>query len=352
MLRAPRPSGAERRHDVGDWHAVRRLLLLFRRKRDRERRQSDGGRAGRLQQLLFGFGWSNADCQRERVGRRGLQRVFGQRRLVHGQGNVHLDPQLISLLRTVRQSSSRRCKKTCTGAASRSRPTRRRRSRSAPRGGAAAGTITIDAGKTVTEAGSFTAPTIVDKGTLKVAPGERLTRRRDAGGRRERGHRRGSDVGPSGRADGRRQGDHRRRFEPGPLSDANGSGVQIAFSGAGGTLGLDTSDLNASSVFVPTISGLGSGDVIDLYDPYATITRALCKRRAQSLRRIDGGRDAQHRLGLQGFFSALPVGGGATQIDYLGGGRAGRRRARRARIRMCGSARSRGIGTRRRTRTM
>jgi hypothetical protein len=42
-------------------------------------------------------------------------------------------------------------------------------------GGAAAGTITIDAGKTVTEAGSFSAPTIADNGALAVASNQTLT---------------------------------------------------------------------------------------------------------------------------------------------------------------------------------
>ncbi len=41
-------------------------------------------------------------------------------------------------------------------------------------GGAAAGTITIDKGVTVTQSGEFSAPTIADNGTLAVAPGQSL----------------------------------------------------------------------------------------------------------------------------------------------------------------------------------
>ena len=41
-------------------------------------------------------------------------------------------------------------------------------------GGVAAGTITIDAGKTVTEAGTFYAPTIVNKGTLNIGASQSL----------------------------------------------------------------------------------------------------------------------------------------------------------------------------------
>ena len=41
-------------------------------------------------------------------------------------------------------------------------------------GGAAGGTITIDSGSSVTESGTFYAPTIVDNGALTVAAGETL----------------------------------------------------------------------------------------------------------------------------------------------------------------------------------
>ena len=42
-------------------------------------------------------------------------------------------------------------------------------------GGVAANTITIDAGKTVTEQGNFNAPTIVDAGALKVGASQSLS---------------------------------------------------------------------------------------------------------------------------------------------------------------------------------
>ena len=61
-------------------------------------------------------------------------------------------------------------------------------------GGVAAGTITIDAGKTVTEAGTFYAPTIVNKGTLNIGASQSLYVERGAGSRRQCDHRRGRNA--------------------------------------------------------------------------------------------------------------------------------------------------------------
>ena len=142
-------------------------------------------------------------------------------------------------------------------------------------GGAAAGTITIDAGKTVTEAGSFTAPTIVDKGTLKVGADQSLT---DNGTLEVDGSvviGAGATLYQLGALTGSGKVTIGAGSRLEVSSDATGSGsVQIAFSGAGGRLALDASDLNASNAFVPAISGFGSTDVIDFTDSGATITGA------------------------------------------------------------------------------
>ena len=81
-------------------------------------------------------------------------------------------------------------------------------------------------------------------------------------------------------------------------------------------------DLNASNVFVPTITGFGVADVIDFYDPYATITGA---QYAAGQLNLYAGATVVATLNLSGSytntFSVLPVNGGSTyQIDYLGGG--------------------------------
>ena len=84
-------------------------------------------------------------------------------------------------------------------------------------GGAAAGTITIDAGKTVTEAGTFEAQTIIDNGTLVVAPGASLTLNGALAGSGTASIDAGSTLTVSGGAS---------------ATDT------IAFAGAGGTLDL------------------------------------------------------------------------------------------------------------------
>ena len=75
-------------------------------------------------------------------------------------------------------------------------------------------------------------------------------------------------------------------------------------------------------MFVPTITGFGAADVIDFYDPYATITGA---QYAAGQLNLYAGATIVATLNLSGTytnaFSVLPVNGGSTyQIDYLGGG--------------------------------
>ena len=212
-------------------------------------------------------------------------------------------------------------------------------------GGVAAGTITIDSGKTVTEAGTFytSSGTIVDKGVLNVGAGQSLTvdgTLEDDGG---------VTIGAKGQMtvssaldlaanmtiganatltqDGAITGAGTVTIDAGAklslTSDSSGSAVTIAFSGAGAELAINSyNDLNASNVFVPTITGFGVADVIDFYDPYATITGA---QYAAGQLNLYAGATVVATLNLSGTytnaFSVLPVNGGSTyQIDYLGGG--------------------------------
>ncbi|MGD0864719.1 MAG: hypothetical protein ABSA49_04085 [Rhizomicrobium sp.] len=114
-------------------------------------------------------------------------------------------------------------------------------------GGVAAGTLTIDDGVSVTETGSFTAPTIVDNGTLTVASNESLTLT-------------GAIAGS------------------GTLSIAAGSTLSLdsgsvaatdmfAFVGSGGTLSLATPLGFAAS----KISDFASGDAVDLAGSWSLV---------------------------------------------------------------------------------
>jgi fibronectin-binding autotransporter adhesin len=166
-------------------------------------------------------------------------------------------------------------------------------------GGVAAGTLTIDKGISVTESGSFTAPTIVDNGTLTAASNESLT------------------------LTGAITGSGTLSIAAGAIlnidQDTNGSAVKIAFSGAGGLLALNANDLNASNEFVPTIGGFGATDVIDFSG--ATITSAQYASGVLSL--YDGTTltaSLDIGAGFKNQFSVLSLNNGPFQIDYLGGG--------------------------------
>ena len=105
-------------------------------------------------------------------------------------------------------------------------------------------------------------------------------------------------------------------------SDSTGTAVTIAFSGTGGQLAINSyNDLNASDVFVPTITGFGAADVVDFYDPYATITAA---HYAAGELNLYAGATIVATLNLSGtykdYVSTVPLNGGSTyQIDYEGG---------------------------------
>ena len=107
--------------------------------------------------------------------------------------------------------------------------------------------------------------------------------------------------------------------------DSSGTAIPIAFSGAGGQLAIDSyTDLNASNVFAPTITGFAAADVIDFYDPYATITSVSYVSASGDLNLYAGATivgTLDLGAGYADKFSVLPVNGGSTyQIDYLGGG--------------------------------
>jgi hypothetical protein len=107
-------------------------------------------------------------------------------------------------------------------------------------GGAAAGTLTIDSGVTVTEAGSFSAPTIVDKGILAVGPGESLY------------------------LSGTLANTGTLAIDAGSTITLNLASVvgtdKIAFVGGNGTLDLSTPLSSPNSY----LSGFAAGDLIDL----------------------------------------------------------------------------------------
>ena len=208
-------------------------------------------------------------------------------------------------------------------------------------GGVAAGTITIDAGKTVTEQGSFYAPTIVNKGTLNIGASQSLTVSGvleadgnvsiGAGGTlTHNGALTGAGnvtIGANGMftQSGAMTGSGTVTIDAGAKltisSDSSGTAIPIAFAGAGGQLAIDSyTDLNASNVFAPTITGFGAADVIDFYDPYATITSA---QYAAGQLNLYAGATIVGTLNLSGtykdYFSTVPLNGGSTyQIDYEG----------------------------------
>ena len=121
-------------------------------------------------------------------------------------------------------------------------------------GNAAVGSITIDAGITVTEAGSFEAADIVDNGILVAAAGGSLTLDGSLGGSGQIEIGSGANLTVEGGA------------------GAIGSTAAIAFDGSGGTLTIAGSALDGSLNFVPTISGFDASDSINFQ---GTITNAI-----------------------------------------------------------------------------
>jgi hypothetical protein len=191
------------------------------------------------------------------------------------------------------------------------------------KGGVAAGTITIDAGTTVTEAGTFyvSSGTIVDKGVLNVGAAQTLTVEGtlevDGGATIQANATMNQEGALTGAGTVTIDGGSKLSLS----SDSSGTAVTIAFSGAGGQLAINSyNDLNASNVFAPTITGFGAADVIDFTDPYVTITAA---HYAAGELNIYAGATIVGTLNLSGtykdYFSTVPLNGSSTyQIDYEG----------------------------------
>ena len=108
---------------------------------------------------------------------------------------------------------------------------------------------------TVTEAGTFEAPTIVDQGTLAVGSRQSLS----LYGAVEINNGVGVEVGANGSLSvtGALTGGGTAQLDAGAsLSVTQGSASTadtVEFAGPGGSLTLDSSDLNASGAFVPAI---------------------------------------------------------------------------------------------------
>ena len=130
-------------------------------------------------------------------------------------------------------------------------------------GGAAGGTITIDSGSSVTESGTFYAPTIVDNGALTVAAGETLYMEGALGGSGSVTIDAGSTLTVYG---------------------ASASGTDtIAFAGAGGTLELGDDPGLPNGM---TLTGWASGENLDVR---GVTDAAYVSGKSRALRqRIDG----------------------------------------------------------------
>jgi len=169
-------------------------------------------------------------------------------------------------------------------------------------GGTAVGAITVDSGVTTTDDGSFSAPSIVDEGTIAVVASQSLS------------------------LQGALSGGGQVRIGAGSslqVTDAAASSATntIDFTGAG-TLTLDPTDLNATGAFAPVISGFNSDGVIDYQ---GTVTTAVYSNGVLTLL---NGAVAVAKLSLTGNFNgesfvAIPVAYGATQISVRSGGDTG-----------------------------
>ncbi len=180
-------------------------------------------------------------------------------------------------------------------------------------GGAAAGTVTIDAGITVAEDGYFNASSIVVNGTLSTAPPQ-LT---------------GTGVysaflsiattgsGPGLTGSGQVQIGKNGTVTIGRVDP--GSANTVAFTGTSGILNISAASLDTSEAFIPTISGFGSSDAID----YAgTVTAATY---ASGTLTLTNGSTTVATLNLSGDYSgdsflAVPVNSSTTEIVITGPG--------------------------------
>ncbi len=160
-------------------------------------------------------------------------------------------------------------------------------------GGAATGTITIDAGITVTEYGYFSAPRIVDNGILTVVDNAGLT------------------------LSGALKGSGQVRIGAGSTLNVYNidptSANTIAFTGSGGVLKIAASALDASKTFLPTITGFNASDAIDFS---GTVTSTSYSAGVLTL---FNGATAVARLNLAGDYTgqsfAANMVGGLAQIS-------------------------------------
>ena len=166
-------------------------------------------------------------------------------------------------------------------------------------GGVATGSITIDSGVTADQSGSFTAPKIVDDGTL-VATGN-LSLNGSLGGSGQIAIDSGGNLTVEGAA------------------AASNSTTIIAFTGTGSVLTIEPSALNASDDFTPTIGGFNASDAIDYG---GTVTSASY---ANGFLTLSDGNTAVAQLNLEGnyagqTFISLPISSNLTQINVIGAG--------------------------------
>ena len=137
-------------------------------------------------------------------------------------------------------------------------------------GGAAAGTITVDAGVSTTGSGSLTAPSIVNNGTITVTDGQSLSLNGVYAG----------EIYQNGQwletYTGGLTGSGLVEIGNGSTLSLNGlasstSTNEIEFAATGGVLSLGASDLNAG-VLAPAIAGFNASDAIDWQ---GTVTSAV-----------------------------------------------------------------------------
>ena len=180
-------------------------------------------------------------------------------------------------------------------------------------GGAAAGSITIDSGVTTTVSGgnnSFTAPSIVDDGTVIIAAGSSFAYNSSLSGtgQIEIGSGASLSIGSyNGRA-----------------AAAVANAPTISFEGTGDTLSLQASSFDASQAFTPTLVGFNANDVIDYQGTVTSAVYDSTGANTGTLTLYDNSA-VVGSLNLAGNYSgdtfyAAAVSSGTTQIGELGTG--------------------------------
>ena len=174
-------------------------------------------------------------------------------------------------------------------------------------GGVAAGGLTIDSGVTTTVTGHFTAPSIIDNGTLVVAASGTLTLDGSLGGGGA------IQIGSAGNL----------IVENDQGQPAASSSPTITFEGSDDALTIYGNALNASNAFVPVLIGLNGSDVIDYHGTVTSATPSY--NGTNTILTLYDGSTAVATLTLQGDYSsdtfyAGAVSSGVTQIGVLSPG--------------------------------